>query len=61
MDAGSEVPVEDIRQVQTYEYEGVPLPQDCLRSTMEDLKTFHVRDSDVFIVTFPKTGSCHHV
>ena len=53
----SKVRPEDLRLVDTYVYEGIPIPQDALPSTMEDLKTFHIRDSDVFVVTFPKSGS----
>ena len=42
----------------TYLYEGVYLNTAILRSTMDDLKTLPIRQDDVFIVTFPKTGRC---
>ena len=56
MDTVSTIKVKDIRLLETYEYEGVWLPKDVLRSTMEELKTFHIRDDDVFVVTLPKSG-----
>ena len=58
MEMLSKISSKDIRLLETYEYEGVTLAEDTLRSTMEDLKTFQIRDDDVFIVTFPKTGLC---
>ncbi|XP_038064989.1 sulfotransferase 1E1-like [Patiria miniata] len=53
----AKVKPEDIRLMETYEYEGVPLALDTLKSTMDDLKTFEIREDDVFIVTVPKAGT----
>ena len=47
---------DDVQLHESYEYEGVCLPNDVLRSTMDDLKTFHVRQDDVFVDSFPKSG-----
>ena len=48
--------LKDLELVWTYEYEGVYVPKDVLQTTLDDLKTFDVRQDDVFIVTFPKAG-----
>ncbi|XP_033631084.1 sulfotransferase 1A1-like [Asterias rubens] len=48
---------DDVQLHESYEYEGVCLPNDVLRSTMDDLKTFHVRQDDVFVDSFPKSGT----
>lgn len=38
-----------------FEYNGVRLPPFC-RGKMEEIANFPVRDSDVWIVTYPKSG-----
>ncbi|XP_033630668.1 sulfotransferase 1E1-like isoform X2 [Asterias rubens] len=53
----SKVRPEDIRLYETYDYEGIPLALDTLKTTMDELNTFHIRDDDVFIVTYPKAGT----
>ncbi|XP_071797657.1 amine sulfotransferase-like [Asterias amurensis] len=47
----------DNNEFDSYEYENVYLHTDILKSTMEDLKTLHIREDDVFVVSFPKTGT----
>uniref|UniRef100_A0A8B9ZED2 Sulfotransferase n=1 Tax=Buteo japonicus TaxID=224669 RepID=A0A8B9ZED2_9AVES len=39
-----------------FEYNGVRLPPFC-RGKMEEIANFPVRDSDVWIVTYPKSGT----
>ena len=51
----------DNNEFDSYEYENVYLHTDILKSTMEDLKTLHIREDDVFVVSFPKTGRNAHL
>lgn len=39
-----------------FEFDGVRLPPFC-RGKMEEIATFSLRNSDVWIVTYPKSGT----
>uniref|UniRef100_A0A8V0YIH9 Sulfotransferase family 4A member 1 n=1 Tax=Gallus gallus TaxID=9031 RepID=A0A8V0YIH9_CHICK len=43
-----------------FEYNGVRLPPFC-RGKMEEIANFPVRDSDVWIVTYPKSGHAENL
>ena len=40
--------------------DGMKLPFIVSRSNLDALKTFEVRDDDVFLVTFPRSGKISH-
>ncbi|XP_054751359.1 sulfotransferase 4A1-like [Lytechinus pictus] len=40
-----------------FEYEGIPMPGVVLKSSLDELKTFEVRSDDVWICTYPKSGT----
>ncbi|XP_014834549.1 PREDICTED: sulfotransferase 4A1-like [Poecilia mexicana] len=41
-----------------FEFDGVRLPPFC-RGKMEDISNFSLRSSDIWIVTYPKSGTEH--
>ncbi|CAH1242269.1 SULT1C4 [Branchiostoma lanceolatum] len=44
-------------RVQYYRYKGIPLPSHLVPEDMDAIQDFAVRDDDVFIVTYPKSGT----
>ena len=40
----------------TYVYEGTCLLKCSPKSTMDDMKTFQVRDDDLYLISYPKCG-----
>ena len=40
-----------------YDYEGVKHIDGFIpKSTLDDMKTFEVRDDDIFVISYPKSG-----
>ncbi|XP_077998864.1 amine sulfotransferase-like [Glandiceps talaboti] len=49
---------ENIGKLDCFRYDGVPMPSLFLSaSNIDALKTFEVRDDDVWVVSYPRTGS----
>ena len=44
-------------KVGSHNYDGIKFPWLVPRSNLEALKTFEVRDDDIFVVTFPRSGT----
>lgn len=44
-------------KLQSFEYEGVYFTDGLFtKSRLDEMKTFEVRDGDIYIVTYPKAG-----
>ncbi|XP_066265895.1 sulfotransferase 1C4-like [Branchiostoma lanceolatum] len=44
-------------RVEYYRYKGIPLPRHLATEDMDAIQDFAVRDDDVFIITYPKSGT----
>ncbi|XP_077998866.1 sulfotransferase 6B1-like [Glandiceps talaboti] len=50
--------IEKIGNMECFRYDGVPIPAKVTNaSNIDALKTFEVRDDDVWVVSYPRTGS----